>query len=279
VEDLQYQTLANDLQIVVVDNASPNNSYMQLKPLEEQFSNVKVLQTGANLGYAKGNNFGLNYLNQNVKPIYVAILNNDVYLPKNCFEKLIEKYQILDKPAIIAPLQKSIDGHVAILGNVFSFMDDILSQSFLYRVLNKNKIKLIDNTQMDAMKVEMITGSFMFSSFDIFKEIGFFYPNTFLYVEERFIAYAAKKKGYNNYVLLKEEYIHNHSLTINSLHNAYSKYKMVHKGIIEYTIHCRNNGKLKAVILRPLMRLSLLEIKIVYWLKDLLKKINDYFKR
>ena len=75
VEKLRLQSLAKDLLIIIVDNASPNNSFKHLKPLEKKFSNVKVLQTGENLGYAKGNNFGLNYLDNNVKPDYVAILN------------------------------------------------------------------------------------------------------------------------------------------------------------------------------------------------------------
>ena len=42
VEDLQLQTLVNDLQIVVVDNASPNNSFEHLIRLENKYSNVKV---------------------------------------------------------------------------------------------------------------------------------------------------------------------------------------------------------------------------------------------
>ena len=103
VEELQYQSLANDLYILIVDNASPNNSFKHLKPLEKKFSNVKVLQTDANLGYARGNNFGLDYLDQNIKPEYIAILNNDIILPKDSFEKLIDRFNILDKPALIAP--------------------------------------------------------------------------------------------------------------------------------------------------------------------------------
>ena len=85
-KELQSQTV-NELSIVIVDNFSTNNSYAELKPLESEFSNVKVVQTGENLGYARGNNFGLEYLEKNVNPKYVFVLNNDVIIPDNSFER------------------------------------------------------------------------------------------------------------------------------------------------------------------------------------------------
>ena len=105
VEALQHQTLANNFHIVVVDNCSPNESFNELNFLSTKHSNVVVLQTEKNLGYAQGNNFGLDYLNKYVKPMYVAILNNDIILPNDSFEQLVTKYIVLDKPAIIAPRQ------------------------------------------------------------------------------------------------------------------------------------------------------------------------------
>ena len=56
----------------------------------------------------KGNNFGLNYLDEHMQPEHVAILNNDIVLLENCFEKLIEKYRVLENPAIISPKQLDI---------------------------------------------------------------------------------------------------------------------------------------------------------------------------
>jgi GT2 family glycosyltransferase len=269
VRKLQFQTVASKLEIVIIDNSSPNRSFEKLIPLKREFDNVTVLQTGENLGYAKGNNFGLNFLDENVKPEYVVILNNDIIIPIDCIEKLVEKYKVLERPGIIAPTEKSVDGKISLFGNMLSFREDLLSLSILYRHFYKRRMKLIDNTKEGTIKVEMIAGGLMFSSFKVFREIGFFYPNTFLYVEERFVAYALKKRGYNNYVLREEEYIHNHSKTIDSFHNVLGKYKMVHKGILEYTTECREMGEIKAAILKPFMFISLIEIRIFYWLKNL----------
>ena len=135
VEALQHQTLANNFHIVVVDNCSPNESFNALKFLSTKHSNVVVLQTEKNLGYAQGNNFGLNYLNNYVKPIYVAILNNDIILPNDSFEQLVTKYIVLDKPAIIAPRQLNANNEEFKLYGMNSFLDDCLSLFFITKNL------------------------------------------------------------------------------------------------------------------------------------------------
>lgn len=271
VEALQRQTIAADLRIVIVDNASPNGSFARLQQLEKKFDHVYVLQTGENLGYAKGNNFGLEYLDKHIKPEYAAVLNNDIVLPNDCFEKLIEKYQLLENPCIIAPIQLDTERKVSIMGNLPRFTDDMLNLSYIYRRIRKHRVKVIDNTGRQAMKVDVITGSLMFFALARFKEIGYFHPGTFLYAEERFVAYSAKQYGYNNYVLTDENYIHKHAVTIASLHSAYDRYKMCYDSWLEYTRVCRKNGKIKAVVLKPLIQLSLFEIKVVSVLRNFYK--------
>lgn len=271
VKALQKQTIVEQLQIVVVDNASPNNSFEKLKPLEETYKNVVVLQTGDNLGYARGNNYGLQFLQEHNPPEYVAILNNDVVLPNDCFEALIKKYKILDKPAIIAPKQLDINNNELLPYPLNSFLDDCLSLFFATKLFHKYRaLKYKDTTGLGAMKVDLIPGSFMFSGFETFKSIGFFYPNTFLFVEERFIAVKAKQKGLANYILLNETYVHAHSKTINTVYSQVSKYRLLYDGWLEFTKECRSFGTFKAALLKPLMRLSLLEMRLVYFVKGLL---------
>lgn len=269
VRELQLQSLAKDLFIIIVDNASPNNSFEHLKPLEKKFSNVTVIQTGENLGYAKGNNFGLKYLDENIKPKYVAILNNDIVLPKDCFKKLVDRHKRLEKPAIIAPKQLDTNNKELVPYHMNSFIDDCLNLFYIFKLFHKrNALKYKDNTGLKAMKVEMIPGSFMFTSFKTFKEMGFFYPNTFLFVEERFIAVNAKKLNLNNYILLDETYVHAHSKTINKSFDQLDKFKLLYDGWLEFTKVCRSQGKLKEAILKPLMKLSLLEMKLVKFFRQ-----------
>lgn len=262
VEALQRQTIAPKLQIVVVDNASPNGSYEHLKPLEKQFTGVYVLQTGENLGYARGNNFGLKYLEENIRPEYVAILNNDVILPDDCFEKLAAKYPDLEDACIISPVQLNPQGKEIVMGRTATFGDDLLNLSFLCRRLRKYKAKLTDNTGRRAMRVDMIPGSFMFAALDRFKSIGYFYPGTFLYVEERFVAHRAKQAGFQNYLLLDEQYLHLHGKTIDTAAGLLTRYRYQYDGWVRFTRECRKYPSFKLWVLKPLIRLSLLEIRI-----------------
>ncbi len=274
VEALQSQSTAQALRIVIVNNASPNDSYDQLKPLQDRFENVvAVLQTGENLGYAKGNNFGLKHLEENDTPDYVAVLNNDVILPDDCFERLIERYEVFDNPAVVAPMMTDIEGNRITPYKINTFCDDFRALLFILRLFpNRNKQKEVDNTGCRAMRVDMIPGSFMFASFDIFKQMGYFYPNTFLYVEERFICEAAKRNNLNNYVLLDHTYIHNHSTTISTYHNQVAKYKMLYVGWLEFTRVCRKNGRIKAAFLKPFMWWSLFEWRVIGWAKSKIKR-------
>ena len=277
VDALQKQTIAPDLAVVLVDNASPNGSYDRLLELKDQFSNVvAVLQTGGNLGYAKGNNYGLQWLDENVHPDYVVIANNDIELPDDCLEKLALRFPTLDKVCIISPVQLLPDGRRLYGWNLGSWWNDVKNLSLLYRWVNKRKSSTqATQKQKDSrddkepMPIDLILGSFMFASFERFKEIGFFYPGTFLFVEERFVAYATKQAGYRNYVLPDMTYLHNHSQTINTAFSQVKKYKMQYDGWLKYTRKCRKCGWLKAAVMIPLVWLSLGEI----WLVSVVKQI------
>ena len=272
VENLQLQTILNDIQIVVVDNASPNHSFDKLMYLEKQFLNVKVLKTKKNLGYAKGNNFGLNYLDKQIQPEFVAILNNDIILKDNCFEKLICKYKLLKKPAIIAPKQLDLNNKEIQPYKLNSFLDDCLNLFFIFKLFHKrNALQYIDNTGQKAMKVSMIPGSFMFSSFKTFKEMDFFYPNTFLFAEERFIAMKARVLNLKNYILLDETYIHAHSKTINKQYSKISKYKLLYNSWLEFTKVYRTYPNFKVWILKNLMKLSIIEMRFLHKIKIVFK--------
>jgi GT2 family glycosyltransferase len=119
------------------------------------------------------------------------------------------------------------------------------------------------------MAVDLIPGSYMFMDFKKFKKIGYFYPNTFLFVEERFITKKVQQQGWQNYLILNQSYVHAHSKTIDTVHNKVSKYKMLYKGWLEYTKVYRRPKLLKLTTLKVLMVWSILELKLVHKLKTI----------
>src|ERR1035437_4997574 len=59
------------LEVFVVDNASADGSPEMVR---ERFPSVRLMQTGANLGFAKANNMGI----RQCKGRYVCLVNSDI---------------------------------------------------------------------------------------------------------------------------------------------------------------------------------------------------------
>lgn len=88
------------MQVVVVDNASTDQSAAQVR---EAFPSVLVVETGENLGYARGNNLGMQLaLEQNAE--YVMILNNDVTVARDALSLLIQAADNNPDAALAGPL-------------------------------------------------------------------------------------------------------------------------------------------------------------------------------
>lgn len=67
----------DNYEIVVVDNGSDNGSYDILNNEFENCSNVYLLNAGKNLGYAKGNNYGIDFCRNELNSDHVMVINND----------------------------------------------------------------------------------------------------------------------------------------------------------------------------------------------------------
>lgn len=217
-----------DHYILIVDNASPNDSY---KELTERFCNndkVEVIQSPDNGGFAKGNNYGLRYAKK-YKPRYVCIINNDVHFSLDTIKKLCEWYEKLPSVAFIAPRQILSDGKEAKFRNmdVPTIWTDLQQYNPFCRRLHEYE----ENTKIKGVhEIGIIPGAFIFTSYELFEEMGFFDECTFLFCEERFIAKKAQLKGLKSYIVLNETYIHNHSVTINQEASKKKQRKMILNG-------------------------------------------------
>jgi GT2 family glycosyltransferase len=74
-----------NLEIIVVDNASTDETRERLRELERQDSRLRVVLNDANLGFAAGNNIGLRL----ARGEYVVILNNDTVVTRGWVRDLI----------------------------------------------------------------------------------------------------------------------------------------------------------------------------------------------
>lgn len=84
-------------ELIVVDNASASlNDYTLLK---EKYPDVKVIRSDKNLGFAGGNNIGIQYATGN----YLFFLNNDTIITRPILEILVKRLESDEKIGCVSP--------------------------------------------------------------------------------------------------------------------------------------------------------------------------------
>ena len=85
------RNVEGEKKIIVVDNCSPNGSIADLEKFYADASDVKVMETGSNLGFARGNNFGYKAAVSEYDPDFVVVMNNDMEIRQKDFIRQMEK--------------------------------------------------------------------------------------------------------------------------------------------------------------------------------------------
>ena len=98
----------HDIEIVIVDNASQENDYKELKRQIEKETDVRLVHSEQNLGYFGGLNFGIKLLNYKGYD-YIIAGNNDLFFSRDFFETL-EKKKYGNKQTVIVPDLETISG-------------------------------------------------------------------------------------------------------------------------------------------------------------------------
>jgi len=169
------QSINSNIKIIVVENS---DNVVVKKYLENKFSNVEVIITKQNLGYGKGNNFGIS----KVKTQYAFILNPDAILEKNCLSELSKaQINLKDDFTILAPN---------------------LSNNYGYFSSQKN------NLQNEILEVDYVKG---FAILINLKKINFdkiFDENFFLFLEEIDLCKRIKNSGGKIFVAMNSKVQH-----------------------------------------------------------------------
>lgn len=83
LDSLSTDVCRHPMEIIVVDNASTDGSP---EMVTRDYPNVRLIQTGANLGFARANNVGIAASHGR----YLALVNSDVKVLKDCITRLVD---------------------------------------------------------------------------------------------------------------------------------------------------------------------------------------------
>ena len=218
------------VKFIIVDNASSKQGIIQsilsgvhklfpsltskdivLNPKTTILPKVTVVEAAENQGYAAGNNIGLYYAYKDSDIKNVMILNSDILFVEDIIPRLIAN--LTDGVAIVSPIlfkrdMKSYDLNCArrSLANseILKLHFPIVSDP--WHVSANRKIPFRENTGLK--EIELPSGSCMLAKKSLFKTIGGFDPNTFLYYEEDILWEKIKMLGMRNFLDTNVRCIH-----------------------------------------------------------------------
>ncbi len=210
---------------VVVDNNSCDDSLDILSPIVD--NRIHLIKNQKNGGYGFGNNVGVNYALENLCCDYVIIANPDVYFDCNYVKCA---YQLL----------QSNEKCIAVSGIQFDMEDIPVEQSgwylpspielvFEYTILLG---KLIKKRNCDISNklctTDCLAGALLMVNSKLFREIGGYDENMFLYYEETLLGIKTKSNGYCSIFSNELHYHHIHEKTINkNIPNVVEKVKIM----------------------------------------------------
>lgn len=209
IESLKQQT-NQSFEIIIVDNDSQNGSYEKLCEQYGSTDAINIIETGKNLGYAKGNNVGIKFGKQKLGLKNILIVNNDVIFTDTNYVDFLINFDIGGEIGAVGTRIIGVDGlnqnpvytpitRKRLVKDAIYFTLEKWNVLRFYTSL-KNKIKPVAEIQSKGTSTEdsenknyFLHGSAMLLTENFLDEMDGFFPETFLYYEENILAIMMEK--------------------------------------------------------------------------------------
>lgn len=171
------------VKLIVSDNSETN----QLQLFVEQ-NNGHYIFNNANLGYGKAHNKAIQFA-QNLAP-YHLVVNPDVVINKDCIENAIAYLNQNPNTGLLMPKVLYPDGQIQHLCKLLPTPFDLIFRRFVPKSLAqlfKNKLdqyELKNKDYLKPMHLSNLSGCFMLIPQQVFKQVGLFDENFFMYLED-----------------------------------------------------------------------------------------------
>ena len=181
--------MIEQVEIIVVDNNSSDGSS---EMLQKEFPQIKCVQNIDNVGFSKANNQGV----AEATGKYVLILNPDTVLTETTISDMVNfsesqvgfgaaGVQFMDGSGKYLPESKRNFPNLKIAGA---------------KLLGYSKYYYANHIHKEAVaEIDILTGAFMFIKSKVYREVGGFDEDFFMYGEDIDLSYRISKAGYKNH--------------------------------------------------------------------------------
>jgi hypothetical protein len=197
-----------EFEIIVVDNNSEDGS---VEMIRNNFPQVKLIDSKENLGHHKGNNLGI----KNSTGKYVLILNTDIAVLDDIFDKMYQFMEARPEVALVGPKLKNPDGSVQMSCMRYpTMLMPIYRRTFLGKLPWARKA--VDNYLMtdfnhnEIKEVDWILGACEMVRRSAIDEVGYMDEYLFLYFGD--VAWCKKlhDAGYRIIYFSEGDIVHYH---------------------------------------------------------------------
>ena len=187
LESIEKQDYSN-LELCVVDNGSTDGT---VTIVSQKFPRAQWVLNQENLGYAKGNNRGIEYaFDAGAEAVF--LINNDTRLHETCVSNLINILQKNPQIGITGPMVYTWDGDRTI-SSAGGVVDWHMADAANVGMGEK------DGGQFPRRSVDFINGCGIMVTRDVIQKVGGLDPKFFMYWEETAWCLRVKKAGFEVY--------------------------------------------------------------------------------
>jgi len=207
LKSVYEQTREVSFEVILVDNGSEDGS---IAAIREQFPQVRLIEAGRNLGFARANNLA----SQHAAGRYICLLNSDTVVLDDAISELV---QFADRhPDAAACGGRTFFRDLSLNPNscwaaptLWSTFCQAVGLATLFpnsRLFNSEAIGGWDRST--SRKVEIVSGCFMLMALGLWSQVGGFDTSFFMYGEDAELCIRLRQMGYTCFICPTARIIH-----------------------------------------------------------------------
>lgn len=195
IKDCLFSVFKSDYpnyEVVVVDNDSRDGSLEFSKTL---FTRAHFIKNEKNIGFAAGINVGIRFALEKFAD-YVFILNPDAFIERKTISKLVKTAESMKKSGILSPIIYN------------SEKEGVWFSGGKIKWLSMKAAHSQNDSKTNPYSTSYVSGCAMLVKKDVFREVGLFDEDYFLYYEDADFCRRAKKKGFKCLIVPEAKVYH-----------------------------------------------------------------------